>query len=129
MISSYDSNTIYYAGNFLFKSTNRGDGWTKISPDLTTNVDRNSLPIMGKVPDATTRSRHDGVQHYPTITTISESPVNENVLWAGTDDGNLQVTRDGHTWKNVVDKVPGRAKRNLCQPRRRVASGRGHRRT
>lgn len=106
VISSYDSNTIYYAGNFVFKSTNRGDVWRKISPDLTTGVDRNTLPIMGKVPDRTTRSRHDGVQNYPTISTISESPLNRNVLWAGTDDGNLQVTRDGTTWKNVVGKVP-----------------------
>jgi len=106
LISSFDSNTIYYAGNFLFKSTNRGDVWRKISPDLTTGVDRNTLQIMGKVPDRFTRSRHDGVQNYPTITTISESPLNRNVLWAGTDDGNLQVTRDGQTWKNVVAKVP-----------------------
>ncbi len=107
VISAYDSNTIYYAGNFVFKSTNRGDTWAKVSPDLTTNVDRNTLAIMGKVPDKNTRSRHDGVQQYPTITSISESPVNRNVLWAGTDDGNLQVTRDGQNWKNVVEKVPG----------------------
>ena len=76
---------------------------------------------MGKVPDKNTRSRHDGVQQFPAITTISESPVNKNVLWAGTDDGNLQVTRDGQTWKNVVDKVPGLAKGNVCQPRCRLA--------
>ncbi len=107
VISAFDSNTIYYGGNFLFKSTQRGDNWVKISPDLTTNVDRNTLPIMGKVPDRNTRSRHDGVQQYPAITTVSESPLNRNILWAGTDDGNLQVTRDGQTWKNVADKVPG----------------------
>ncbi len=107
VISAYDAKTIYYAGNFVFKSPDRGDTWTKVSPDLTTNVDRNTLPIMGKVPDKNTRSRHDGVQQYPTISSISESPVNKNVLWAGTDDGNLQVTRDGQNWKNVVDKVPG----------------------
>lgn len=107
VISAFDSNTIYYGGNFLFKSTDRGDNWTKVSPDLTTNVDRNSLPIMGKVPGPNTRSRHDGVQQYPAITTVAESPLNKNVLWAGTDDGNLQVTRDGQNWKNVVDKVPG----------------------
>jgi len=108
LISSYDSNTIYYGGNFLFKSTDRGDNWIKIGNiDLTTNVDRNTLPIMGKVPDRFTRSRHDGVQQYPSITTVSESPINRNVVWAGTDDGNLQITRDGQTWKNVVDKVPG----------------------
>ena len=107
VISKYDANTVYYGGNFLFKSTNRGDSWSKVGPDLTTNVDRNTLSIMGKVPDKNTRSRHDGVQQYPAITTISESPVNKAVLWAGTDDGNLQVTRDSQTWKNVVDKVPG----------------------
>lgn len=108
VISAFNSNTIYYAGNFVFKSTNRGDGWAKISPDLTTGVDRNTLQIMGKVPDRFTRSRHDGVQNFPTITTLSESPANQSILWAGTDDGNLQVTRDGGaTWKNVVDKVSG----------------------
>jgi photosystem II stability/assembly factor-like uncharacterized protein len=107
MISSYDHNTIYYGGNFLFRSTNRGDSWTKVSPDVTTGVDRTKLEIMGRVPDKNTRSRHDGVEDYPAITTISESPLNKNVLWVGTDDGNLQVTRDGQNWKNVVDKVPG----------------------
>ncbi len=108
VISSFDSNTIYYGGNFLFKSTDRGDNWTKVGTvDLTTDVDRNTLPIMGKVPDRNSRSRHDGVQQYPAITTVSESPLNRSVLWVGTDDGNLQVTRDAQTWKNVVDKVPG----------------------
>ncbi|MEQ1607338.1 MAG: glycosyl hydrolase, partial [Pyrinomonadaceae bacterium] len=105
--SKHDANTIYFGGNFVFKSTNRGDSWTKIGGELTTNVDRNTLPIMGKAPDKNTRSRHDGVQQYPATTTISESPVNKSVLWAGTDDGNLQVTRDSVTWKNVVEKVPG----------------------
>jgi photosystem II stability/assembly factor-like uncharacterized protein len=107
LISAFDHNTIYYGGNYLFRSTNRGDSWTKISPDLTTGVDRNTLPIMGRVPDKNTRSRHDGVQNFPAITTISESPLNKNVIWVGTDDGNLQVTRDGQNWTNVVDKVPG----------------------
>ncbi len=108
VISAFNSNTIYYGGNFLFKSTNRGDVWAKVSPDLTTGVDRNALQIMGKAPDANTRSRHDGVQQFPTITTVSESPINQNVLWVGTDDGNLQVTKDGGAnWKNVVDKAQG----------------------
>lgn len=108
VISKYNSNTIYYGGNFLFKSTDRGDNWVKVSPDLTTNMDRNNLPIMGKVPDKNTRSRHDGVQNFPTITSVSESHANQNVLWVGTDDGNLQVTKDGGAnWKNVAEKVPG----------------------
>jgi photosystem II stability/assembly factor-like uncharacterized protein len=107
-ISSHDHLTIYYGGNYLFKSTNRGESWTRLGPQLTTDVDRNKLPVFGKVPDKTTLSRHDGVEEYPTITTISESPLTPNVLWAGTDDGNLQVTRDmGKNWKNVATRVPG----------------------
>jgi len=108
VISKHNPKTIYYGGNFLFKSTDRGDTWTKASPDLTNNEDRNTKEIMGKVPDANTMSRHDGVQQWPCITTVSESPLNAGVLWAGTDDGNLQVTRDGGAnWKNVAEKVPG----------------------
>ena len=110
-VSVHDHNTIYYGGNFLFRSTDRGDSWTRLGAELTTGVDRNRLQIFGKTPDKNTLSRHDGVQEYPTITTLSESPLTPNVLWAGTDDGNLQVTRDGgKTWKNVAGKVPGVAK-------------------
>jgi photosystem II stability/assembly factor-like uncharacterized protein len=107
-VSAHDHNTIYYGGNYLFKSTDRGDSWTRLSGDLTTGVDRNKLPILGKMPDKNTLSRHDGVEEYPTITTLSESPLTANVLWVGTDDGNLQVTRDGgKTWKNVADRARG----------------------
>jgi len=108
VISAHDPKTIYYGGNFLFKSTDRGDNWEKLGGDLTTGQDRNKLPIMGRVPDAETRSRHDGVEWWPTITTVSESPRTPDVLWVGTDDGNLQVTRNGgRSWKNVAEKVPG----------------------
>ncbi len=108
VISAHDPRTIYYGGNFLFKSTDRGDTWTKLGGDLTTGVERDKLPIMGKVPDKDMLSRHDGVQQYPCITTVSESPLTSQVLWVGTDDGNLQVTRDaGKTWKNVAERVPG----------------------
>src|SRR5690242_8908189 len=107
-VSTHDHKTIYYGGNYLFKSTDRGDSWTRLGGDLTTGVDRNKLEIFGKVPDKNTLSRHDGVEEYPTITTLSESPLKADVLWVGTDDGNLQVTRDGgKTWKNVVSKAPG----------------------
>jgi photosystem II stability/assembly factor-like uncharacterized protein len=108
IISSFDHKTIYYGGNSLFKSTDRGDTWTKPGGDLTTGAERGKLPILGKMPDKDTLSRNDGVQDYPTITTISESPRTAAVLWVGTDDGNLQVTRDGgQTWKNVAERVPG----------------------
>ena len=107
-VSVHDHKTIYYGGNYLFKSTDRGDSWTRLGGDLTTGADRNKLQIFGKTPDKTTLSRHDGVEEYPTITTLSESPLTPNVLWVGTDDGNLQVTRDGgKTWKNVALRLPG----------------------
>jgi photosystem II stability/assembly factor-like uncharacterized protein len=107
-VSVHDHKTIYYGGNYLFKSTDRGDSWTRLGGDLTTGVDRNKLQIFGKAPDKNTLSRNDGVQDYPTITTLSESPLTPNVLWVGTDDGNVQVTRDGgKTWKNVASRAPG----------------------
>ena len=110
-VSLHDHKTIYYGGNYLFKSTDRGDSWMRLGGDLTTSVDRNKLQIFGKTPDKNTLSRHDGVQDYPTITTLSESPLTANVLWVGTDDGNVQVTRDGgKNWKNVVSKIPGAPK-------------------
>ena len=120
-ISSQDNKVIYYGGQFLFRSTDRGDSWTKISSDLTTGVDQNSLMTMGKMPDATQISRQDGVWNYPTITTISESALNPNILWVGTDDGLVQVTRDlGKTWQNVTAKLPGIPK--LCAVSRVLAS-------
>ncbi|MBE3064719.1 MAG: hypothetical protein IMZ69_06840, partial [Spirochaetes bacterium] len=107
-ISSHDPKTIYCGAQFLFKSTDRGDTWSRISPDLTTGVDRNSLPIMGRIPDARTSSAHDGVTNWPCIATLSDSSLNPDIIWAGTDDGNLQVTRDGgKTWRNVSRQIPG----------------------
>jgi photosystem II stability/assembly factor-like uncharacterized protein len=108
VVSPHDSKVIFYGGNYLFKSTDRGDSWSRLGPDLTTGQDRDKLPIMGKVPGKDTLSRHDGVQIWPAITTIDQSPANTELLWVGTDDGNLQVTRDGgKNWKNVADKVKG----------------------
>jgi photosystem II stability/assembly factor-like uncharacterized protein len=107
-ISARNHQTIFYGGNYLFRSSNRGDSWTRLGGELTSGTDRNKLPVFGKVPDKATLSRHDGVEEYPTITTISESPLTENVLWVGTDDGNLQVSRDGgKNWTNVASRVPG----------------------
>jgi len=107
-ISTHDNKTVYYGGNFMFKSKDRGDNWERLGGDLTTGADRNKLEIMGKAVDRNTLSRHDGVQNWPCITVIAESPLKAGVLWAGTDDGNVHVSRDdGKTWTNVVAKIPG----------------------
>lgn len=107
VISAHNNRTIYFAGNRVFRSADRGNTWTW-SDDLTKNQDREKLPIMGALPDKTILSRHDGVETFGQIVTLAESPIKEGLLYAGTDDGNLQVSRDGgRTWKNITDKVSG----------------------
>ncbi len=108
LISQFDNKVLYTGGNYVFKSGDRGDSWKKLGADLTTGVDRAKIPLMGKLPGRDVLSLNDGVSAFPCITALAESPVRAGVLWAGTDDGNLQVTRDdGQTWKNVVANVPG----------------------
>ncbi|HEY3038072.1 MAG TPA: hypothetical protein VGJ66_05005 [Pyrinomonadaceae bacterium] len=107
VISPHNNRTIYLAGNRVFRSTDRGSTWTW-SDDLTRDQDREKLPIMGALPDKNTLSRHDGVETFGQIVTLAESPIKEGLLYAGTDDGNLQISRDsGRTWKNITGKVPG----------------------
>ncbi len=104
-ISPQDGQTVYFGGEVVFKSTNHGQSWEIISPDLTTN-DKSKQKSSGEpiVTDNTAAEFHC------TILTIAPSPVDPNVIWAGTDDGNVQVTRDGgKTWTNVVKNLPGLA--------------------
>jgi photosystem II stability/assembly factor-like uncharacterized protein len=107
VISAHDPKVIYYASQYLYRSTDRGDSWTRISPDLTTGTEQNSLPTMGRLPDRKMLSRQFGVWNWPCVTVISESPFNPDLLWIGTDDGCLQVTQDrGQTWQNVISHIP-----------------------
>lgn len=107
LISPHDPKKIFLGGNCLFVSNDRGDTWRR-TEDLSTGVDRNTLPILGSVPGPGTLSRHDGQASFAQILTVSESPRQAGVIWVGTDDGNLQLSRDdGRTWKNVAGSVPG----------------------
>ncbi|MFB3854065.1 MAG: WD40/YVTN/BNR-like repeat-containing protein [Vicinamibacterales bacterium] len=107
ILSPHNPSVIYLGGDRLFKSFNRGDTWMA-SPDLTRNISRFVRPLMGVAGDAPMASKHDGVASYSNIVTISESPVVPGVVWVGTNDGNLQISRDGGaTWKNVVANVKG----------------------
>jgi photosystem II stability/assembly factor-like uncharacterized protein len=107
VISPHNNHTIYFGGNRVFRSTDRGNSWTR-SEDLSNNADRDKIPIMGKLPDKDMLSRHDGQETFGQIVTLAESPIKEGLLYAGTDDGNLQISRDaGKTWKNITAKVPG----------------------
>jgi len=107
MLSWHNPSTVYLGGDRLFRSNDRGTTWMA-SPDLTKNIGRNDRPIMGVDGKAAMASKHDGAASFSNIVTIGESPVVPGILWVGTNDGNLQVSRDGgNTWKNVVDKLPG----------------------
>ena len=107
VLSPHNPSTVWVGGNRLFKSVNRGDTFT-MTPDLTRNLSRFTRPIMGVAGDAPMASKHDGVATTSVITTVAESPVVPGVVWVGTNDGNLQISRDGGaTWKNVVENVKG----------------------
>ena len=105
ILSPHNPRTIYLGGERLFRSFDRGDTWMA-SPDLTNNIGRNDRPIMGVPGSAPMASKHDGAASYSNIVTISESPVVPGILWVGTNDGNVQVSRDGgDTWKSVAGNV------------------------
>jgi photosystem II stability/assembly factor-like uncharacterized protein len=108
VVSAFDSKVVYTGSNILFRSPDRGLTWKAISPDLTANVDRETLTMMGGRVPKDALSRHDGQAAYGTITTVAESPRDANVLYVGSDDGLLHVTRDaGAHWTDLTPKVPG----------------------
>ena len=97
--------TIYYGSQYVHKSTDRGDSWEIISPDLTTN-DAEKIKLSNETGGLTMDIT--GAENHCTILAISPSPVNNQVIWVGTDDGNIQVTQDGgKTWINTIDKIKG----------------------
>jgi photosystem II stability/assembly factor-like uncharacterized protein len=102
-ISPHDPNTVYFGGNVLFKSKDRGHSWDVISPDLTTNNKEKQRTSGGEIYQDNTAA-----EFHCSILTIAESPIERDVIWIGTDDGNLQITRDGgQNWKNVNSNVRG----------------------
>ena len=107
LISPHDRARIYYASQYLWKSDDRGNSWTKISPDLTRNIFRLDQKIMGKTWSPDALWDHGAMSQFSTITSVSESPVRKDLIYVGTDDGLIQVTEDGgKTWRKI-DKVPG----------------------
>jgi photosystem II stability/assembly factor-like uncharacterized protein len=107
LISPYDHNTIYFGANYLFKSTNRGDAWTRLGQDLTRQLNRDSLPVMGKIWPRDAIARHQGTAEYGNISTIDESPLRQGLLYVGTDDGVISVSRDGGANWTRYTKFPG----------------------
>ena len=103
-VSPTQKGTLYIGAQFLFRSRDRGDTWERISPDLTSNdPEKQKQEESGGV-----TVDNSAAETHTTIYSISESPLDANVIWVGTDDGNVQLTRDGaKTWTNVAGNVPG----------------------
>lgn len=101
--SPHDKNTVYLGGNVVFKSTDFGKSWAKISDDLTTNDKTKQKSAGGPVANENTSA-----EYYCTILSIAESPRQAGMIWAGTDDGNVQLTTDsGRTWTNLSKNIKG----------------------
>ncbi|MEM9001841.1 MAG: glycosyl hydrolase [Bacteroidota bacterium] len=114
LVSPHQSTRLYFASYRVWKSENRGDEWTAISEDLTRNEERITLPIMGRQQSWDNPWDVDAMSNYNTITSLAESPVQEGLLYAGTDDGILQVTENGGaSWRKImlgdIKGVPDRA--------------------
>ncbi len=106
-ISPHDPSTIYVAGDRFFTSKDRGNSWVA-GPELTKAIDRDQLSIMGVAGSEFMASKNDGQSSYGQATTLAKSPSRPGVIWVGTDDGNVQVSRDhGMTFTSVAGNIPG----------------------
>ncbi|MCB0747923.1 MAG: glycosyl hydrolase, partial [Ignavibacteriae bacterium] len=109
LVSPHKPSTIYFASQRVWKSEDRGDSWTPISKDLTKNEERFSLPIMDKTWSWDSPWDVYAMSNYNTVTSLAESPIKEGLIYAGTDDGRIQVTEDGgKSWRKIeVGDIPG----------------------
>jgi photosystem II stability/assembly factor-like uncharacterized protein len=106
LVSPHSHTRIYFAANKIFRSDDRGDNWKAISGDLTRQIDRNSLAVMGKVWPADAVAKNLSTSFYGNIVALAESPRKEGLLYAGTDDGLIQVTENGGGNWRKIDKFP-----------------------
>ena len=101
-ISPHASNRIYYAAQMLFQSDDQGDTWKAISPDLTRQIDRNTLKVMDRVWGIDSVAKNTSTSFYGSIVAVTESPLVEGLIYVGTDDGLIQVTEDGgENWRKI----------------------------
>jgi photosystem II stability/assembly factor-like uncharacterized protein len=108
MLSPNDPGVLLAAANRVFRSTDRGDSWTAISPDLTSNEKRDDIVTMGLKGRDIAISRNDGISQWPTIVSLAESPKQQGVFYTGTDDGTVSMSKDnGASWQNITKNLPG----------------------
>jgi photosystem II stability/assembly factor-like uncharacterized protein len=105
--SAHSETRLYWASNYVYRTDDRGSSWVRISPDLSRNLDRSVIPIMGKVWPPGSIALHESTTALSNVVSIDESPLLAGLLYVGTDDGLLQVTEDdGRNWRKVED-FPG----------------------
>lgn len=107
LISPHRPTRLYFAANVLFRSDDRGNSWTRISGELSRGLDRNTLPVMGRVWEDGAVAKHHATSDYGNAVAFTESPLVEGLLYVGTDDGVVNVSEDGGaTWRRV-ESFPG----------------------
>ena len=107
VISAHQPGRLYFAANRVFVSEDRGNNWTVLGSDLTRQVDRNKLKVMGRVWSLDAVAKNQSTSQYGNIVALAESPLDANILYVGTDDGLIQVSTDrGNTWKRI-DNIAG----------------------
>jgi photosystem II stability/assembly factor-like uncharacterized protein len=107
IISPHAPHRLYWASNYLYRSDDRGDTWSRISPDLSRNLNRDEIPIMGKVWPPDSVARNESTTALSNIVSLDESPLLEGLIYVGTDDGLVQVTEDGGKNWRKVEQFPG----------------------
>ena len=115
VISHHNPSTLYFAAQKVFKSNDKGQTWEVISPDLSRGIDRNKLPVMGKVWSMDAVAKNQSTSMYGNITALAESPLNSNILIAGTDDGLIHISTDGGKNWQKYESFPGVPKNTLVQ--------------
>ncbi|TVZ59745.1 sortilin (neurotensin receptor 3) [Flavobacteriaceae bacterium MAR_2010_105] len=111
-VSHHTSGRIYFAANKLFRSDDYGNSWEVISDDLTRQLDRNKLKVYDRVVSIDAVAKNGSTSKYGAIVALSESPIDENLIAVGTDDGLIQITENGgETWRKV-DNIPGAPKQS-----------------
>ena len=116
IISPHNNKRLYFAANKVFRSEDQGNTWKTISFDLTRQIDRNTLPVMGQVWSMDAVAKNKSTTIYGNIVALSESPKQEDLLYVGTDDGLIQITQDaGENWKKIdgVSGVPANTYVNM----------------
>jgi len=102
LISPHSHTRLYFGADRIFRSDDRGDSWTAISADLTRNIDRNTLKVMGKVQTIDAVAKHMSTSIFGNCVSLTESRLKDGLLYAGTDDGLVHVTKDGGaTWRKI----------------------------